>query len=285
MAPLDPTDLRLLDEFQRDFPLVPRPFGVLGRALGLSEGDVLARLSHLRLQGMIARVGATVRPNTAGASTLAALKVPPPRLEAVAAQVGAETGVNHSYAREDDWNLWFVATAPDQAALACQLDRIRAATALPLLDLRLVRAFNIDLGFCLNGRPQPMGPDRKPKDRVLRPADRPLLHELVQGLDLVPAPYAALARQLGRDEAETVARIAQLAEARIISRLGIIGAAPAARLDRECHDRLGFARSACGASGRSAGATCRRHALLSAQPRAGGLALRPLRDDPWPKPE
>lgn len=222
MAPLDPTDLRLLDEFQRDFPLVPRPFGVLGRALGLSEGDVLARLSHLRLQGMIARVGATVRPNTAGASTLAALKVPPPRLEAVAAQVGAETGVNHSYAREDDWNLWFVATAPDQAALACQLDRIRAATALPLLDLRLVRAFNIDLGFCLNGRPQPMGPDRKPKDRVLRPADRPLLHELVQGLDLVPAPYAALARQLGRDEAETVARIAQLAEARIISRLGII---------------------------------------------------------------
>ena len=65
----------------------------------------------------------------------------------MAALVGAEPGVNHSYLREHRWNLWFVATAPDADALAASLARIGAATGLAVLDLPLLRAFNIDLGF------------------------------------------------------------------------------------------------------------------------------------------
>ena len=146
---LDSIDRRLLDEFQRDLPLVPRPFAAIGAALGLDEAEVIDRLSQLKARAMIARVGATVRPNTAGASTLAAMTVPESRIEEVAALVGAEPGVNHSYLREADWNLWFVATAPDAAALEAALARIDAATGLRVLDLRLVRPFNIDLGFRL----------------------------------------------------------------------------------------------------------------------------------------
>ena len=41
---MDALDHRLLDEFQRDFPLVPRPFAVLGAALGLTEAEVIGRL-------------------------------------------------------------------------------------------------------------------------------------------------------------------------------------------------------------------------------------------------
>ena len=37
-------DTRLLDEFQRDLPLVPRPFAAMGQALGLTESEVLDRL-------------------------------------------------------------------------------------------------------------------------------------------------------------------------------------------------------------------------------------------------
>ena len=222
MDRLDPTDLALLDRFQRDLPLEPRPFARIAVKLGLSEAEVIDRLAAMQAAGRIARVGGTVRPNTAGASTLAALAVPEARIEAVAAIVGAEPGVNHSYLREADWNLWFVATAPDAAALDAMLARIEGASGLPLLDLRLVRPFNIDLGFPLAGRPVAMPVGRRVETAVLRADDRPLLHALSDGLHLTPRPFAALAQRLGRDEATVLSRIEVLLAAGILTRLGVI---------------------------------------------------------------
>lgn len=214
---MDATDARLLDEYQRDLPLVARPFAVIAEHLAIAEHEVIARLARLQETGAIARVGATVRPNTAGASTLAALAVPELQIDAIARIVGAEPGVNHSYLREDHWNLWFVATAPDGAALAASLARIEAATGLRVLDLRLKRAFNIDLGFRLTGAPRPMAEDRGAASIALSDQDRALLHGLSQGLALVPRPFAALG-----EEAAVLERIAALSEARVITRLGVI---------------------------------------------------------------
>ena len=222
MDRLDPIDLALLDRFQRDLPLESRPFARIAVKLGLAEAEVIDRLAAMQAAGRIARVGGTVRPNTAGASTLAALAVPEARIDQVAAIVGAEPGVNHSYLREADWNLWFVATAPEAAALAAMLTRIEAASGLPLLDLRLVRAFNIDLGFPLRGERVAMPGKRGVEPAVLRADDRPLLHALSAGLDLTPRPYATLALRLGRDEIAVIARIGVLLAAGILTRLGVI---------------------------------------------------------------
>ena len=219
---LDTADQALLDDFQRDFPLASRPFAAIGARIGLSEADVIARLSALRAAGTITRVGATVRPNTAGASTLAALAIPEDRIEEVAALVSQEPGVNHSYLREDDWNLWFVATAPDATALKAALERIEARTGLSVLDLRLKRAFNIDLGFSLRDRAARPCTTGTADLSALRETDRPILHALAQGLDLVAQPYAALAARLGLAEPALTARIEALASARIITRLGVI---------------------------------------------------------------
>jgi len=221
LAP-DCLDTRLLDEFQRDLPLVPRPFAAMADALGTTEAEVLERLERLQDCGRISRVGATCRPNTAGASTLAALAIPEHRIEEVAAIVGAEPGVNHSYLREDRWNLWFVATAPSDAELAASLSRIEAGSGLPVLSLPLVRPFNIDLGFRLRGPRQPLGLDRAPDMAVLREDDRPVMQALSEGLELVPQPFAALADRLDRGENEIIARIAALADARILTRVGVI---------------------------------------------------------------
>ncbi|MDO5705355.1 MAG: AsnC family transcriptional regulator [Paracoccus sp. (in: a-proteobacteria)] len=218
----DPTDLRLMDEFQRDLPLVPRPFAVMAAALGMDEAEVISRLAALQEAGQISRVGATCRPNCAGASTLAALAIPADRIEAVAAIVGAEPGVNHSYLREDEWNLWFVATAPDPEALAVSLTRIEAASGLPVLSLPLVTPYNIDLGFRLNGPRRAMAPDRPADMSVLQDGDRPLMHALSTGLPLVPRPFAALAEMLGRSEHVIIGRIAALSRARLLTRVGVI---------------------------------------------------------------
>lgn len=260
MDRLDPIDLRLLDGFQRDLPLVSRPFAAMGVKLGLEEAEVIDRLARMQVNGRISRVGGTVRPNTAGASTLGALAVSEDRIDEVAAIVGDEPGVNHSYLREADWNLWFVATAADATALNALLARIKERTrhatrchadltdapcppsvqgqsagvsaaaqkatnmdpALRLLDLRLVRPFNIDLGFPLTGGPVAMASRRGVEVAVLCASDRPLLQALSEGLDLTPRPYAALALRLRRDELAVISRIAVLQAAGILTRLGVI---------------------------------------------------------------
>jgi DNA-binding Lrp family transcriptional regulator len=222
MHRLDPIDARLLDGFQRDLPLTARPFAEIAAALGTGEDEVLSRLAALQARGAVARVGATVRPNTAGASTLAAMAVPEDRIEAVAAMVGAEPGVNHSYLREDAWNLWFVATASDARALEKSLARIAARSGLRVLDLRLVRAFNIDLGFALGTKAAAMPTPRLADPDAIRPGDRPILQALTEGLPPVPEPYAEVAHRLDRTEAEVTGRIAHLIEAGIITRLGVI---------------------------------------------------------------
>lgn len=221
-AALSQLDLDLMAQWQRGLPLVSHPFAVIGKSLGVFESAVLARLNWLQETGTIARVGATCRPNTAGVSTLAAIEVPEWRVDEVAQIVNAERAINHSYLRENDLNLWFVATAPNAADMAASIARISAASGLKVLEFPLVRAFNIDLGFALDG-PRHALPDAGPVDlAALRTGDAPLMQALTDGLPLVPAPFAVVAAQLGWTEAEVLTRIKALQAARILTRVGII---------------------------------------------------------------
>lgn len=149
MVALDSTDRALLDRWQRDFPLEPHPYARLATALGIEETEVLGRLATLREAGMIARIGAVVRPNTAGCSTLAAVGVEPERLEAVGTRIAALPAVNHCYEREHALNLWFVVTADDEAGVQATLAMAEAIAGAPVLDLRLRAEYRIDLGFPL----------------------------------------------------------------------------------------------------------------------------------------
>jgi DNA-binding Lrp family transcriptional regulator len=218
----DPLDRALLDDWQRDFPVAARPFAVLAEHLGTTEADVIARLRIKLSAGQITRVGATVAPNTLAASTLAAVAAPEGRVEEVAAIIDAEPGVNHSYLRENAWNLWFVVTGPDRGHVGATLARIRQRSGLRLLDLPLVRPFHLDLGFSLRGgtgaRPAPAPPDMS----VLRPGDREIVGTLLRGLPLTERPYAEIGAPLGLDMDAVIARIRVLVAARIIARLGVI---------------------------------------------------------------
>lgn len=148
---LTPLHWALLDRYQRDFPLEDRPFARIAEEQGASEAEVLEAYRGLAAAGMVSRIGAVVRPHRAGWSTLAAMAVPPERLDAVAALVTARPEVNHNYEREHALNLWFVVTAESRARVAAVLDEIAAESGLEVLDLPLERAFRVDLGFALQG--------------------------------------------------------------------------------------------------------------------------------------
>ncbi|CAM5193082.1 hypothetical protein CDEN61S_02609 [Castellaniella denitrificans] len=149
MKDLDPLDLALIEGFQRDFPVCARPYATMARTLGCSEQEVLDRLDALERRGILSRIGPVFEHGRAGASTLAALAVPPDRLEAIAACVSAHPAVNHNYQRDHAWNLWFVLTADTPESLERALDEIAAATGLEPISLPMLRGYHIDLGFSL----------------------------------------------------------------------------------------------------------------------------------------
>lgn len=146
---LDTIDRRLLNDFQSGLPLSPRPFAEMARSLGIGESEVIERLRRLTEAGAVSRVGPVFRPKRVGVSTLAAMSVPPGRLEAVAALVNTYPEVNHNYEREHRFNLWFVLTAPDQESLDRVRNEIAARAGLPVLDLPMLAEYHIDLGFPL----------------------------------------------------------------------------------------------------------------------------------------
>ena len=148
----DALDRRLLDEFQRGFPLTERPFAEVARRLHTDENDVIERLRRLKAEGAVSRVGAVVAPHACGWSTLAALAVPADRLDEVAEIVSGYREVNHNYEREHWLNLWFVVTAEDEEAVTAVLDDIARRTGFRALDLPLLEPFHLDLGFALQWR-------------------------------------------------------------------------------------------------------------------------------------
>jgi DNA-binding Lrp family transcriptional regulator len=220
---LSALEFRLLNDFQRDFPLLARPFAELARRLGVSEARVIEGLQALRQRGLISRVGAVFRPNVVGASALAALAVPTDRLESVAAQVSARVEINHNYAREHHFNLWFVATASSPAQLRADLREIELVCACgPLLVLPLLEQFHIDLGFGLVPGPTPFLHDPAAAQEVaavtLSVAEQAFMSRLQHGLALTPQPFAAL----GWREADALALLARWTEVGVIKRFGVV---------------------------------------------------------------
>lgn len=142
-------EMRLLNEYQRGLPLSPTPFADMAQHLDTSEAEVLSILGNLQERGAVSRVGPVFKPQRAGASTLAAIAVPPDQLESVAAYISAYKEVNHNYERENHLNLWFVVTASTQERLEEVLAQIGDRWGLPVLNLPLVKHFHIDLGFPL----------------------------------------------------------------------------------------------------------------------------------------
>jgi DNA-binding Lrp family transcriptional regulator len=217
-------EFRLLNEFQRDFPLCPAPFAELAARLGVAEKAVLGSLEKLRREGKISRVGAVFAPKRIGASTLAAMAVPPEHLPAVAAAVNRFPEVNHNYEREHRHNLWFVVTAASEGRLQATLGAIEQAAGYPLLALPMLEEFHIDLGFCLQGEPRKARAAAHPvaPQVPIGESERRLVSVLQEGLPLFIRPFALIAERIGASESEVLKRIADWLEEGAIKRFGVV---------------------------------------------------------------
>ncbi len=71
---LDKNDRLLLNRIQGDFPITSRPFLDVGRELGMTEDEVIARVRRLLETGAVNRLGPVLSPTAVGGErTLAAM--------------------------------------------------------------------------------------------------------------------------------------------------------------------------------------------------------------------
>ena len=219
-----PFEFRLLNDFQRDFPLCPAPFAELAGRLGVGERQILSSLETLRREGKISRVGAVFAPKRIGASTLAAMAVPPEHLAAVAAAVSRFPEVNHNYEREHRYNLWFVVTAASEGRLQAALGAIELASGYPLLALPLLEEFHIDLGFSLCGSHVKRQVEARPVQLMapIGETERRLVSVLQEGLPLFSRPFALIAERVGSSESDVLEQIRGWQEDGAIKRFGVV---------------------------------------------------------------
>ncbi|QSW97742.1 Lrp/AsnC family transcriptional regulator [Haloterrigena alkaliphila] len=146
-AGLDDVDAAIVDGFQSGVPVTERPFCRIGDALGVGEDEALERVRRLHESGIVRRFGAVLNPPVIGSSTLAAVRAPADRFEEVAAVVNEYRQVNHNYARDHEWNMWFVVTAGSRERRDEILAEIEERTGCAVLNLPMRTDYYIDLEF------------------------------------------------------------------------------------------------------------------------------------------
>lgn len=145
---MDDTDRAIINALQGGFPISETPFAEAGRALGLSEDELIARIGALRQSGVLSRFGPLYNADRFGGhNTLVAMAVPEDRFDQVAAAVNAFPEVAHNYQRDHHFNMWFVIAADSRARVAEVLTEVQAVTGLPVHDMPKLTEFHIGLKF------------------------------------------------------------------------------------------------------------------------------------------
>jgi len=230
---LDEIDAALVDEYQSGFPVVERPFRVVGDDLGISEGDALDRVRQLRERGVFRRFGAVLNPPVIGSSTLAAVSAPDDRFDEIAEIINDYRQVNHNYRRDHEWNMWFVVTAASRDKRDAILDEIEERTGRDVLNLPMLTDYYIDLEFPVVNddafaRESVAATDasatRISEEAVgdLSELEANLLVEIQDGFPLSATPYADVAEAIDADTADVIAAVERLLEDGCIKRIGCV---------------------------------------------------------------
>ena len=151
MSPLNDIDRAILNRIQSDFPITPRPYHAIAENLGVSEKDILKRLTRLKQNGIIRRIGGNFVPEKLGfVSTLCAAKVPEDKIESFAKVVNRYPGVTHNYKRDNKYNVWFTFIAPSMEKIEKNLEKISQETGIKdIINLPSTKVFKIKAHFDL----------------------------------------------------------------------------------------------------------------------------------------
>ncbi len=139
-------DKKLLQRLQADFPVESRPFAVLAKEFGLTEQEILTKITIWRQEGLLRRIGPSFNSSALGfCGTLCAAEAPEEQLADFVAGLNALPGVTHNYRRDHKKNVWFTLIAENQEQITRTIAGIEKRTGIKIMSLPAERAFKLKL--------------------------------------------------------------------------------------------------------------------------------------------
>jgi DNA-binding Lrp family transcriptional regulator len=230
-------DRLLLDQLQREVPLVERPYAELGARVDLSEADVLARVAELSgpPPAPIRQVSAIFDSKRLGyQSCLVAAKVDEGRLAHAVKVINSHPGVSHNYRREHAFNLWFTLAVPPGSKLGLEgtLDILkRLSGAQEMRPLPTVKMHKIGVRFDLSdGEGEASLTPPSTNTAVTAPsgtmeiteADKPAIRVLQRHLPLLERPFDGWAAEADMTVADLLAAAARYGESGVMRRFSAV---------------------------------------------------------------
>ncbi len=202
------TDAALLNVLQDGVDFTERPFADLGNRCGLTEMQVLSRITALKQKKVIRQISAIFDTRSLGyTSSLVAAKIPTGLLDSAVSVINSHPGVSHNYLRNHEFNLWYTLAVPPTSRLG--LDRTidllhRLSGAESTRPLPTLRLFKIGVHFDVAGTFHPGDQAAPSYSESSRTETRPLTADEIEfvrvmqrDLSLVPEPFVAVAEALG----------------------------------------------------------------------------------------
>ncbi len=211
-----PQEKAVLRLIQEAFPLVSRPFAEIGAAVGLSEHEVIDRLTDLEQRNLLKEIRGIFDARFLGfQSALVAFQVDETRMSEAVAIVNAHPGVSHNYGREHWLNLWFTLSVPQALSLEQHVERLAELSRCSrFFCFYGVRTFKRRVQFALNGDEadtpalpdsiEETAPDIHVDDYAELPeaTQRGIMKRLQNDLPLISQPFAEIAQAFRLDEAQ-----------------------------------------------------------------------------------
>jgi DNA-binding Lrp family transcriptional regulator len=145
---MDAEDRAIINNVQGGFPISERPFAEAAAPLGLSEDELIGRIGRLLDDGLLTRFGPMYHAERlGGALSLAAMKIPPADFDRVVRLVNAFPEVAHNYAREHEFNMWFVLATEDPQRIAEVIAEIERRTGYHVYNMPKLDEYFVGLRF------------------------------------------------------------------------------------------------------------------------------------------
>ena len=229
---LTDTDKRLLNLMQGSFPIAPRPYQHVAAAAGVTEQEVMDRVTTLLRERIIRQVTPIFDTRALGySSMLVAAKVDPENPWRAANIINAHPGVSHNYLRNHEFNIWFtIATEPDSPlGVEGTLEVLaREAGAESVRQLPTLKLFKIRMDLEMEAGTEALAraaEAAKPAETEAQPYDdfdRAVIRALQGDMPVISEPYAPAAAQLGISQERLLAHLEGMQERRLLRRVAAI---------------------------------------------------------------
>ena len=141
---IDKRDRQLLEHIQLGLPVCPRPYLEIGRLCEMPETEVIERLTRLKQQGLIKRMGVIVKHRQLGyrANAMIVWNVPDNLIKQLGGHISRFSFVTLCYQRprQPEWpyNLYCMIHGKDKSTVLKQLEQLVDACGLSAFDTEIL---------------------------------------------------------------------------------------------------------------------------------------------------